>query len=165
MNKNKLIALGILLLAIGFIKPTFINNFFNVKSEPVAVDTRNFPAPISESTRSKANDVIKALSVNEDRKIDGKKLANLYMDIALLISLDEKNEVIKNTEEIRQANKLAGSMLQLKLKDKYENLAEANQALIVDCIGDDNVPLTKDLREKAVEAFKALAWACNEGSK
>jgi len=56
-------------------------------------------------------------------------------------------------------------MLHLNIKDKYVDLAESNQALIVDAIGDDNIPLTKELRKKAVDAFMALAWACNEGSK
>lgn len=164
MNKNTILAIGVILLAIGFLKPSVINNIFN-KPTTVSVEERVFPAPVAESVKLKANDVIKALSVNKDRKIDGKNLANLYSDLALLVSLDGSNEVIKNTDEIRQANKLAGLMLQLNLKDKYENLAEANQALLVDCIGDDSVPLTKELRQKAVDAFKALAWACNEGSK
>ena len=72
---------------------------------------------------------------------------------------------IKNTEEIRQANKLAGLMLRLDIKGKYEDLPEAAQALVLTAIGDDNVLLNPDLRAKAVNGFKALAWACNEGSK
>jgi hypothetical protein len=35
----------------------------------------------------------------------------------------------------------------------------------VAAIGNDSVLLDKDLREKAADGFKALAWACNEGSK
>ena len=85
--------------------------------------------------------------------------------MATLIELDSKNEVIRNTEEIRQANRLAGAMLKLDIKGKYEDLPETAQALVLEAIGDDNVLLNKELRSKAVEGFKALAWACYEGSK
>jgi hypothetical protein len=44
-------------------------------------------------------------------------------------------------------------------------LASAAKAVIVSSIGDDNVPLNKDLRAKAVDGFRALAWACDQGAK
>ena len=56
-------------------------------------------------------------------------------------------------------------MLKLDIKGKYEDLPETAQALVLEAIGDDNVLLNKELRAKAVEGFKALAWACYEGSK
>jgi hypothetical protein len=93
------------------------------------------------------------------------RLAYLYNDMATLVGLDGDSEVIKNTEEIRQANRLAGLMLRLDIKGKYEDLPEAAQALVLTAIGDDNVLLNKDLRDKAVEGFKALSWACLQGSK
>lgn len=161
MNKNLLLIIGVILLGIGLIKPSFMGNTVN---KP-AVTNQEFVAPTSESLKAKADSVIEALSVHSDRKTDGKKLASLYYDIATLISLEGNDEVIKNTEEIRQANKLSGLMLHLNIKDKYPNLAESNQSLIVEAIGDDNVPLTKELRKQAVDAFMSLAWACNEGSK
>lgn len=160
--KYPLLGAGILLVAFGVLKPDLAHI-----NRPVAVDCDSveLERPSSEVLRSKANDVIKALSVNSDRKIDGKKLARLYYDMAMLISLDGENQVIKNTEEIRQANKIAGLMLNLDIKGKYRDLPEAAQALVLQAIGDDQVLLNNDLRAKAVEGFKALAWACNEGSK
>lgn len=166
-NKNIILIIAGLLIAIGLIKPPFITNFLNRDASPQVVNIEDVKVnkPTNEDLILKSKEVIEALSVSNDRKVDGKKLAKLYLDIATLISLDGENEVIKNTEEIRQANRLSGLMLQLDIKDKYDNLAEANQALIVHAIGDDSVPLTKDLRAKAVEGFQALAWACYEGSK
>ena len=87
------------------------------------------------------------------------------MDLATLVSLDGEDCIIKNTEEIRQANRLAGIMLKLDMKGKYENLAEAGTNLIKAAIGDDSVLLDDSLREKAVEGFNALAWACYMGSQ
>ena len=96
---------------------------------------------------------------------DALRLSSLYSDIGDLIALDGENEVIKNTEEIRQTNKLSGLLLRLDIKGKYEGLAEAAEKVIVTGIGSDDVSLDKDSRSKAVTSFKALAWACKEGSK
>lgn len=162
-TKNLLLAVGIGLLAIGILKPD-LTNLLNNKPSVVVVDDLNLSAPSAE-LRPKADSVIKALSVSSDRKTDGKRLASLYNDMATLIALDGDDQVIKNTDEIRQANKLAGLMLHLNIKGKYDDLPEAAQSLVLAAIGDDHVPLNNDLRAKAVEGFKALAWACNEGSK
>lgn len=165
MNKNILLIIAGLLIVIGLVKPPIINNLLNNRPSQVTVDDIEITKPSQEDLVSKGQDVIKALSVSDDRKTDGKKLAKLYLDIAKLISLDGEDEVIRNTEEIRQANKLSGLMLHLDIKGKYKDLAQANQALIIQAIGDDSVQLDSELRKKAVEGFKALAWACYEGSK
>jgi len=99
------------------------------------------------------------------RTKDAQRLSDLYMDLATLKELDGDNEVVKTTEEIRQANSLTGLMLRLNIKGSYPGLGEASQSFIASQIGDDVVTLDNDLRTKSVNAFKALAWACNEGSK
>jgi hypothetical protein len=163
-SKTILLCLAALLIFIGLVKPD-LSSLFQNKNSVIVVDDIDFIEPSSDTLKEKAKDVIKALSLDTDRKTDGKKLAKLYTDIATLITLDGTDQVIKNTEEIKQANRLAGLMLHLDIKDKYEGLSEAAQALIVEAIGDDQVLLSSDLRNKAVDGFKALAWACNEGSK
>jgi hypothetical protein len=85
--------------------------------------------------------------------------------MAKLVELDDEEMVIKSTEEIRQANSLAGVMLRLDIKGKYPNLAKETKEVIVNLIGDDQILLSKELRTKAVEGFNTLAWAFNEGSK
>ena len=164
-SKNLLLLIASLLIAIGIFKPNLSNFLDSTRPSVNVVDNLDLVAPASEELLAKSNDVIKALSSNSDRKIDGKRLASLYNDMAILISLDGENEVIKNTEDIRQSNRLAGLLLHLDIKGKYPDLPEAAKALIVQSIGDDNVLLNKELRENAVNGFKALAWACNEGSK
>lgn len=164
MNNKILLTLAGLLLVIGLFKPTFINNLL-INKPVITVDETQYVAPTSDELKAKCNDVIKALSVNSDRSVDGKKLAKLYNDIATLISLDGEDQVITNTEEIRQANRLSGAMLKLNIKGKYPDLPTAAQALVIQAIGDDQVLLNNDLRTKAAEGFKVLAWACNEGSK
>ena len=56
-------------------------------------------------------------------------------------------------------------MLRLDIKNKYENLASEAKEVIVSVIGDDDIPLSPEIRKQAVMSFRYLAWACNEGSK
>ena len=166
MNKNTLRVIAAILIGVWLLRPPFITNILDWSRPSVVVlDDVKVEKPSSEILLEKSTDVIKALSVSNDRKVDGKKLAKLYIDIAKLISLDGEDQVIRNTEEIRQANRISGLMVDLDIKGKYPDLAQANQSLVVSVVGDDQVLLNNDLRSKAVDAFNALAWACFEGSK
>jgi hypothetical protein len=163
MNNKVLLAIGIALLLLGFFKPNF--NFPINKPGPVDTIVVVTP-PETKELREKCQLVIDVLQNGpSDRKQDGKRLSDLYSDLAVLIRLDGENEVVKTTEEIRQANSLSGVMLQMNIKDKYKGLSDATQTVLLSELGDDAVPLDEELRGKAVKAFMALSWACLEGSK
>jgi hypothetical protein len=161
MKKNTLLILAGLLIVIGLVKPD-LNNLNLFPSRPNNIDVMVLEAPSDPELKEKADVVANIL---KDSKSDGKKLRDLYLDLGKLIALDGEDEVIKNTEDIRQANSLAGLMLKLDIKGKYKDLPQAAKNLMVTAIGDDMIVLSKDLREKAVQGFNALAWAANEGSK
>lgn len=163
MNSKHLILLfGGILVIIGLLKPdlSLLNSNNKVNNAVVLVEK-----PTNNDILDECEGVILSLKANDDRKIDGLRLASLYNDMATLISLDNEDMVIKNTEEIRQANKLAGAMLRLNIKGKYPDLALAAEKLVIASIGDDSVLLDDKLRQNAVDGFKALAWACFEGAK
>jgi hypothetical protein len=163
-SKSLLLILAGVLVFVGLTKPDLT---WLVKPKPSVVENIVVVTPPeSKELREKCRPIIDVLkSGSSDRKQDAKRLSELYSDLAVLIRLDGENEVVKNTEEIRQANSLSGGMLQMNLKGKYSGLSEAAQAVIVSEIGNDIVPLDENLREQAVKAFTALAWACLEGSK
>lgn len=165
MKDKKIILLTIagILVLIGLIKPDF-SRLIPSPSNNVVVETNGLVKP-SEDLQDEADAIINALSVDKDRKTDGKRLASLASDMATLIELDNENEVIKTTEDIRQANSLVGPMLKLNISGKYPDLKIASQNMIVSSIGDDSVPLNKELRVKAATAFRTLAWSYYEGSK
>jgi hypothetical protein len=163
MNKNIILIIGLLLIGIGLLKPNISNIFTN---KTVVIDVLELPAPTDEKIRKEANDIVDIFkNSGAASKPEAKRLRDLYLDLAKLVALDEENEVITKTEEIRQANSLAGVMLRLDIKDKYSNLAKEAKEVVVAFIGDDDITLSKDLRIKAVDALNTLAWACNEGSK
>jgi hypothetical protein len=161
-QKNILLALAVLLIIVGLLKPEFSNVFG--PNKPSAVDVLELSAPTDETVKKEAEDVVTVLK-KAGAKTDAKRLRDLYLDLAKLVELDGENEVVKSTEEIRQANSLAGVMLRLDIKGKYPDLAKETKEVVVASIGDDQILLSKELRAKAVEGFNALAWACNLGSK
>ena len=163
-SKSLLLILAAILIFVGLVKPDLSSI---VKPKPSVVDNIVVVTPPeSKELREKCQPVIDALrSGSSDRKQDAKRLSELYMDLATLIELDGEDEVVKNTEEIRQANSLSGVMLRLNIKGAYPGLTEATNKLLMSQIGDDMVPLDENLRGQAIKAFTALAWACLEGSK
>lgn len=164
MNINKLLLIiGILLLVLGFSNKL---SWIRVPSNSTTVDVMELAEPSDDATKKEALDVVKQFKdAGDSSKTDAKKLRDLYIDLAKLISLDGQDIVIKNTEEIRQANSVAGAMFRLDIKNKYPNLAKESQDIIILILGDNQVNLSPELRKRAVEAFNVLAWACNEGSK
>jgi hypothetical protein len=161
--KNVLLGLGAVLIVLGLLKPDLSAIFSRPSVDNTSVVVVEKPS--NPEILDECQEVINALKADSDRKVDGKRLASLYLDMATLVSLDGEDQVVKDTESIRQANKLAGVMLRLDLKGKYPDLKDAAQKLVVASIGDDNVLLDNKLRQGAVDGFKALAWACDQGSK
>jgi hypothetical protein len=161
-QKNILLALAGLLIIVGLLKPEFSNILG--PNKPSIVDVLELSAPTDEAVKKEAEDVVTVIK-EAGAKNDAKRLRDLYIDLAKLVELDGEDEVVKSTEEIRQANSLAGVMLRLDIKGKYPDLAKETKEVVVAAIGDDQIPLSKELRTKAVEGLNALAWACNMGSK
>ena len=162
MNKKlMLLIVGCLLVVFGIFKPDLSNIFVTPDSSPVVMIQK----PSNEDLLDECAKVTESLSKVSSSSYDANRLASLYMDLATLVDLDGEDEVVRNTDDLRQVNSLSGLMLKINIRGKYPELAEAAKSVIVASIGDDNIPLTKELRVKAVEGLRALAWACKEGGK
>ena len=153
---------GVVLITVGLLKPDLSSVIPN--KIPVSVDVLELSEPKDKVLKKEAEEVLSLMKKVGD-KSDTKKLRDLYIDLSTLVSLDNDEEVIKNTDEIRQSNSLAGVMLRLDIKDKYKDLGKETNDVIVAAIGDDSIVLSKELRLKAVDGFNALAWALNEARK
>jgi hypothetical protein len=162
-NKKILLVIGGILLCVGLLKPD-LSNFLPHKNIP-SIDVMELEVPLDTNIKKEADDVVALLKSLNTTKSEMKKLRDLSLDLGRLVQLDGEDLIIKNTEEIRQANSISGIMLKLDIKGKYPNLAKEAKEVIVAAIGDDSVSLTPDLRTKAVSGFNALAWAYNEASK
>lgn len=165
MNKNHiLLTIGIIMVLFGLLKPNISNiNIFNPPNQ--SINDIVVEKPLVKETLDACNNVSKILSSGPNPRTDALNLASLFSDISKLVELDGSDEVIKNTADLSSVNSIAGSLLKLNVKGKYDGLSDACQNVIVSVIGDDNLPLDKELRSKTVIAFRNLAWACQEGAK
>ena len=164
MNKNIILFLAVALIAIGVFKPDITDLL--PKPNAVVVDNIVVITPPSDpKVKELCLRVTESIVSSPTQKVDGKRLSSLYMDVANLIDLDKENEIVKNTNEVRQVNSISGALLQLEIKGKYPDLAKNADFLIVSFIGDDDVLLTPELRSKTSEGFRSLSWACNEATK
>lgn len=161
-NKKVVLVLGVALVCLGLFGSKFdlgsktpVNN-----SVSVSVDK-----PSDEALLTLAQDLVSCVKNSKVTREDGLKLANLAMDMSTLIGLDGSSEVIKSTEEIRQANRLSGMMLRMDMNKKYPELASKMNTIVIAYIGDDIVSLNAELRTKSCDVFKAIAWAFVEGTK
>ena len=166
MQNKALLGVGVVLLALGIFKPD-LGSLLNNSNVSVPAVSCVVDAPSNDDLLQKSRAVIEVLKSSDDstKKSDCLKLSSLYCDMANLIELDKDDKVISDTASIREANSLAGKMLRLNIKDKYSGLAEAAKDVVVAGIGEDDVSLDDDLRQKAAESFRALSWAFYEGSK
>jgi hypothetical protein len=161
-NKTLVLVVGALLILVGLTRANLTNI---LPSVPQTVDVMELSEPVDPNVKKEAEEVVALVKSYSGSKNDFKRLRDLMLDLGRLVELDGENEVVKNTDEIRQANSIAGPMLRLDMKNKYKGLSKESQDVVIAAIGDDNIALSKELRPKAVEGFNALAWAYNEGSK
>lgn len=165
--KNKiLLIIATVLIGIGLIGKSnllqIVNNNSCVVQEQLVVDQ-----PKDQQVLEMCKKIVKSFNSIDDssRVKDSLSLSRMYYDLAILISLKSNDEIITTTGCIKEANSLAGKMLNLNIVDKYPNLSENCEEIVLYYIGSDNINLDDSLREKAYNAFMSLSWACQEGSK
>lgn len=126
-------------------------------------------APVVDSTIDQPNPAIQerlkpvtvALSVN---KQDAAELGQFYLAFSDMLKHD--TTAIQSTSQIRLANSTGAKvMFGGRLKGKYPGVTQTIDSFLAESISPDDVPLNDELRSKAVDAFKALGWACMEASK
>ena len=92
---------------------------------------------------------------------DGRRLAGFYASLADVVARDE-GKVLQTTAHLRELNRRAGLLAfqRTGVSGKHPGLAEAIDKVLVDEVGLENVALDAAKRKRAVDALKALAWAC-----
>ena len=87
-------------------------------------------------------------------------LLTLLLTIILLA-----NWAMKNVEKYRETNRRAGLLMfqETGIQGKYPGLAEAIDKVLADQVGLAVVPLDAEKRKRAIDALRAIAWACGGG--
>jgi len=155
MNKKFRLMLGLLICVIGLVGEPLFNAIKNVNIIPNKVEVTVVEPPIELKTL--VDPVIQIDIKSEDADL----LSCFYLEMADVINDD--SVFLQNTEQFRTFNITAGKLyFSTKLKDKYENLGESIDKIIIQSIGVENVPLDTSKRKKLVDVLKAIAWSVKQ---
>jgi len=108
MNKNVVLAIGAVLVAVGVFKPDF-SSLLDRGVPSVTVPSVEVSEPTDPVLLADALKVSEALKGGPNAKVDGMSLSGLYADIAKLVSLEGADEVVRTTSELVEVNSVAGS--------------------------------------------------------
>ena len=144
----------VLLLLSGCIYPTIdsLNPNPSIKVIPnVSIDFK--PPPPELKTL-----VTPLRGIITDKK-DALKAANFFLEFADVIDRDK--DVITTTAMIREGFVRAEKLMlqRTAMVGKYPGLGAAKDNVLKETIGLESVTLDDEKRKKAVDSFKAIAWA------
>lgn len=116
--------------------------------------------PIPEPSARLRSLVAPVAAIIQGHNEDGVKLAHFYLAFADVIRRD--TGIVTMTRSVRQANVKAGGLMfqETGIKKKYLGLPEAINDAVAVYLGLEDVPLTVQKRQDAVDVFMAVAWAC-----
>ena len=168
MKSSIVLYLGIGLIAFGLFQPNISNLLVSPNNNTTTcLDHYVLTPPTDPAILAKCQKVVDIVQKSnvDNKKFDMLRLSSLTADIATLIRLNGDNVIVDNTKTLRQINSVCGQMLNLDIKGKYVDLAKACEDVVIAAIGDKEINLSDDDREKAAQAFDGLSWAYYQGSK
>ena len=103
--------------------------------------------------------LVEPLSQMEIDKKDAVEIRDFFWQLSQMIQ--HEPGLIKTTAQFREFNMVAGGLnfAGLEMKNKYPDLGEAIDSIIMDSIGKENVPLDDDKRAKLYKTLHAIAWS------
>jgi hypothetical protein len=127
----------------------------------------NIPAVVVDDTNNTAipkpniayQTLVEPLRQMEIDKKDAVEIRDFFWQLSQMIQ--HEPGFIKTTAQFREFNMVAGGLnfAGLEMKNKYPDLGEAIDSIIMDSIGKQNVPLDDDKRAKLYKTLHAIAWS------
>lgn len=155
MNKKMRLILGLVICVIGLVGEPIFNALKNVNITPDKTDVTVVEPAIELKTL--VDPVVEIDIKSEDANL----LSCFYSEMADVVN--EDSTFLQNTEQFRTFNITAGKLyFSTKLKDKYENLGESIDKIIIQSIGVENVALDSSKRKKLVDVLNAIAWGVKQ---
>ena len=106
--------------------------------------------------------LVQALTLLDIDKKDKKQLSDYFLTLADVVKTEPG--LIKTTEQFKNFNSIAGQLnfTGLDLKDKYANLGESIDEIIIATLGKENEDLTQEARTSLVNVLNAISWGFNQ---
>ena len=100
-----------------------------------------------------------SLNIN---KADKNQLRDYFLTLADVVKTEPG--LIKTTGQFKNFNSIAGQLnfTGLDMKDKYANLGESVDEIIIATLGKENEDLTQEKRNSLVDVLNAIAWSFNQ---
>ena len=106
--------------------------------------------------------LVQELTLLDIDKKDKKQLSDYFLTLADVVKTEPG--LIKTTEQFKNINSIAGQLnfTGLDLKDKYANLGESIDEIIIATLGKENEDLTQEARTSLVNVLNAISWGFNQ---
>jgi hypothetical protein len=142
--------------------------FISIAGKPIAkvlqgkeitpVDTT--PEIVEPSLTNKT--LVERLVSLDINKSDKNQLRDYFLTLADVVKTEPG--LIKTTEQFKNFNSIAGQLnfTGLDLKDKYANLGESVDEIIIATLGKENEDLTQEKRDSLVDVLNAISWSFNQ---
>jgi len=106
--------------------------------------------------------LVQELTLLDIDKKDKKQLSDYFLTLADVVKTEPG--LIKTTEQFKNFNSIAGQLnfTGLDLKDKYANLGESIDEIIIATLGKENEDLTQEARTSLVNVLNAISWGFNQ---
>ena len=106
--------------------------------------------------------LVQELTLLDIYKKDKKQLSDYFLTLADVVKTEPG--LIKTTEQFKNFNSIAGQLnfTGLDLKDKYANLGESIDEIIIATLGKENEDLTQEARTSLVNVLNAISWGFNQ---
>lgn len=124
-------------------------------------DNDDTPAPVVVPNVVDASEVTRILKSHPS---EARLLERFYADLADLVQRD--TEIVRSTADVRKAHETAGRLLgqATSLQANTQGLGKVVDGLIEEALGLEAVPLSDELRRKAVGVFTQISQACGEAT-
>lgn len=157
MSDQVKIVLAIMLCVVGLFGENLLNVVKNIPNNlPKPAPIVNIDEPTLEY-KTAVKDVV-SIEVKPD---DADLISCFFLEVADIVKND--TGLIKTTGQFREFNSTSGGLnFNSDLKNKYENLGEAIDTSIVNCIGKEDVALDETKRANLVKCLQAIAWGVKQ---
>tara|TARA_B100001094_G_scaffold330131_1_gene394591 strand:+ start:696 stop:1166 length:471 start_codon:yes stop_codon:yes gene_type:complete len=126
------------------------------------VDIVNTPSVNVDEPALEYKTLVESIVKIDIKDDDAKQMSDFFLELSNVVSTDP--DLLSSTGQFREFNMMAGGLnfAGLDLKDRYPQLGEEIDKVIVNTIGLEDSELTDKKRESLCDCLNAVAWGVHQ---